>query len=110
MKFVLSIVITLFLAYLGPSEVDALTCSPCLQRECTREEIVRRGCKPKGGLVYDICGCCKMCAMLEGERCGGPWDLFGFCDKGLRCDQEDDLWDEDGGVCVPIKKKTQVCP
>ena len=32
-----------------------------------------------------MCGCCDVCAKVEGEECGGPWDLNGKCDKGLKC-------------------------
>ncbi|XP_070578150.1 cysteine-rich motor neuron 1 protein-like isoform X2 [Ptychodera flava] len=45
-------------------------------------------CSPtncKGGLVDDLCGCCKVCARLVNETCGGIDNLFGICDEGLYC-------------------------
>ena len=32
-----------------------------------------------------MCGCCLICAKVEGEYCGGVWRRLGTCDKGLKC-------------------------
>jgi len=40
----------------------------------------------KGGFVKDICNCCPACAKVEGNTCGGLWNMHGFCDKGLKCE------------------------
>ncbi|XP_077998040.1 cysteine-rich motor neuron 1 protein-like isoform X2 [Glandiceps talaboti] len=39
----------------------------------------------KGGLVDDICRCCKTCARQVNESCGGIDDIFGICDEELFC-------------------------
>lgn len=36
-------------------------------------------------LTPDSCGCCLICAKLEGESCGGLYGAEGFCEKRLRC-------------------------
>ncbi|CAH1244772.1 HTRA3 [Branchiostoma lanceolatum] len=35
--------------------------------------------------VMDPCGCCEECAKVEGEMCGGSWDIDGKCADGLTC-------------------------
>ena len=70
------------------------TCEPCTpveQLEC------------KGGTVSDMCGCCDVCAKIAGESCGGPDDLMGRCDVGLRCDiaEPDDI--NSHGECVEVE-------
>ena len=46
----------------------------------------------KGGLTNDNCGCCQVCAKVEGEVCGGLWDEDGYCDQGLFCDTGNKPW------------------
>lgn len=29
--------------------------------------------------------CCKVCAKIEGESCGGPGNFSGICEPGLSC-------------------------
>lgn len=29
--------------------------------------------------------CCKVCAKIEGENCGGPGNFSGICEPGLSC-------------------------
>lgn len=53
-----------------------------------------------GGTTLDVCGCCTVCAKVEGEACGGPWNLKGVCDKGLKCKPKSDLRP---GNCVDRK-------
>lgn len=38
-----------------------------------------------GSMVPDDCNCCKRCAKIEGETCGGKLNMYGPCDKGLKC-------------------------
>lgn len=53
-------------------------CSPA---EC--EDISEDDCP--GGTVWDPCGCCRVCARVENEACGGPYGFYGSCAKGLEC-------------------------
>lgn len=32
-----------------------------------------------------VCGCCKACAKVPGEYCGGVFGTNGRCDEGLAC-------------------------
>jgi len=57
----------------------------------------------KGGLVKSICGCCNVCARVEGERCGGPWQIKGRCDFGLKCVVTDGHLISTEGICEPGK-------
>jgi hypothetical protein len=54
-------------------------CSPA---EC--EELSEEDC-PGGGTVWDPCGCCRVCARVENEPCGGPYGFYGSCAEGLEC-------------------------
>ena len=63
---------------------DALSCMRCNPLDCPAEP---SNCK--GGLVSDVCGCCRVCAKVQGESCGGPWDTSGTCDAGLECDKDE---------------------
>uniref|UniRef100_UPI003980FBB8 hypothetical protein n=1 Tax=Salmonella sp. s54925 TaxID=3159674 RepID=UPI003980FBB8 len=58
--------------------------------------VVKKQCR--GGLTLDVCGCCKICAKLEGEVCDGMWGLLGDCDQGLFCKHHFDR--NHGGRCV----------
>lgn len=29
--------------------------------------------------------CCKVCAKIEGESCGGPGNFSGICEEPLKC-------------------------
>ncbi|CAG0895021.1 unnamed protein product, partial [Cyprideis torosa] len=40
------------------------------------------------GIVKDVCGCCDICAKDLGETCGGPYEAFGKCGPGLRCERD----------------------
>ena len=55
----------------------------------------------KGGLVKDICGCCTVCAKVEGESCGGQWKTVGRCDSGLTCAVRDGRSKAGIGICEP---------
>ncbi|KAK3879182.1 hypothetical protein Pcinc_016225 [Petrolisthes cinctipes] len=41
-----------------------------------------------GGTTHDLCGCCTVCAGVEGDDCGGPWGIYGECGTGLECRQD----------------------
>lgn len=70
-----------------------LTCiDDCREVKCTPPT----NCK--AGLVPDPCNCCELCAKVEGETCGGRWNLEGTCADGLKCVVADDD-DPDIGYC-----------
>ena len=73
-----------FLLVLSVHEVWGITCE-CEMERCLDEESLKRRCK--GGLVWEpYCSCCKICARIEGEECGGIWSpLTLLCDEGLVC-------------------------
>lgn len=54
----------------------------CSPSEC--EELSESDC-PGGGTVWDPCGCCRVCARVENEPCGGPYGFYGTCAVGLEC-------------------------
>ena len=58
---------------------QALSCLPCNKETCPPVP------KCKGGLTTDVCDCCTVCAKVRGERCGGPFNIIGKCDRGLTC-------------------------
>ncbi|GIY74442.1 IGFBP N-terminal domain-containing protein [Caerostris extrusa] len=60
-----------------------------LQEKCSLEVNKRRRLNCKGGWTLGICGCCKVCAKLEGEECGGQHNYLGKCDKGLVCEPQE---------------------
>ncbi|XP_019644619.1 PREDICTED: thyroglobulin-like [Branchiostoma belcheri] len=41
------------------------------------------------GTVRDPCGCCDVCAKVQGERCDGPYGVYGTCAAGLVCEKDD---------------------
>jgi len=83
--------------------VSSLSCQPCHEHMCS----ATTACK--GGFVKDVCGCCDVCAKLEGEECGGEWDMHGKCSRGLRCVQSSER-PFGSGVCKPDKCANKKCP
>ena len=78
--FVIVLVIVVTLA-----STQALSCLPCVRTSC--QPVSKLNCK--GGLTKDVCGCCIVCAKVEGERCGLGFSInifFGICDRGLTTD------------------------
>ena len=73
--------------------VDALSCLPCESVQCPTPV----NCN--GGTVLGICGCCRECAKVEGEACGGHWEEVGRCDSGLTCVVRDGQSKADVGTC-----------
>nr|XP_033193662.1 cysteine-rich motor neuron 1 protein-like [Bombus vancouverensis nearcticus] len=58
-----------------------------------------------GGLTWDPCRCCKVCARVEGEPCGGLFGFSGSCADGLQCVIKNLLpntREVDEGVCTKI--------
>ena len=90
--FVLSIIFT---------TIQSLSCVACDRWTC------RPPLNCKGGLTLGVCGCCNVCAKVEGEECGGLWNLSGTCDKGLTCvlpnvpDESGVVYQWLAGVCMP---------
>ncbi|KAF8794867.1 Cysteine-rich motor neuron 1 protein like [Argiope bruennichi] len=64
-----------------------LHCPPCEQIHCFKNKRRRLHCK--GGWTLGICGCCKVCAKVEGEECGGQHKYLGKCDEGLVCEPQE---------------------
>ncbi|KAK0092876.1 hypothetical protein PV326_000410 [Microctonus aethiopoides] len=58
----------------------ALSCV-CSPLEC--DILTEEDCP--GGLTWDPCKCCKVCARIEGEPCGGLFGFSGRCAVGLQC-------------------------
>ncbi|KAF7409810.1 hypothetical protein HZH68_004191 [Vespula germanica] len=58
----------------------ALSCV-CSPLEC--DVLTDEDCP--GGLTWDPCRCCKVCARVEGEPCGGLFGFSGSCAVGLQC-------------------------
>lgn len=63
-----------------PSTLGRLHCV-CSPGEC--EPLDEDQCP--GGAVWDACRCCRLCARVEDEPCGGPHGFHGACADGLRC-------------------------
>ncbi|XP_041469841.1 cysteine-rich motor neuron 1 protein-like [Lytechinus variegatus] len=57
----------------------ALSCGTCEREKCPTLSC-------QGGVVEDVCQCCKECAKLDGQSCGGRFKKYGQCDNGLVCE------------------------
>jgi Insulin-like growth factor binding protein len=64
----------------GGGAVRCVCSSPA---EC--EPLTDADCPDGAALVWDPCGCCRVCARLEFEPCGGPDGFHGTCAAGLEC-------------------------
>ena len=75
----------LVLAAWIPLTSVATSCNfPCDQSSCGQP----RACPQ--GYAMEPCGCCTLCAKLEGEECGGFGNRFGSCGIGLYCNKTSD--------------------
>ncbi|XP_014205357.1 cysteine-rich motor neuron 1 protein [Copidosoma floridanum] len=89
----------------------ALSCV-CSPLEC--DPLTKDDCP--GGLTWDPCKCCRVCARVEGEPCGGLFGFSGRCAVGLQCliknlvpHPRDSAVDE--GICTKIPGRTRRhCP
>ncbi|XP_064623797.1 cysteine-rich motor neuron 1 protein-like isoform X2 [Lineus longissimus] len=54
-----------------------------------------------GDIILDQCRCCHVCARMENDTCGGPFDAFGRCADGLVCFGSIQSLDTLFGVCKP---------
>ena len=61
----------------------AIRCVCSSPAEC--EPLTDTDCPNGSALVWDPCGCCRVCARLEFEPCGGPDGFHGTCAAGLEC-------------------------
>ncbi|XP_071450042.1 serine protease HTR4-like [Hetaerina americana] len=80
--------VVLAVAPFGSGDMSSPTsASPSLSCVCTPSECeeVREWECPGGGVVWDACGCCRVCARVEDEPCGGPEGFHGSCAPGLHC-------------------------
>lgn len=66
------------------------------------------------GMVYDYCGCCRVCGRIEGEKCDNdslplPYkNTYGYCGDHLECRIRDDLQPNDPVEAICFCKKTEV--
>ncbi|XP_064619607.1 cysteine-rich motor neuron 1 protein-like [Lineus longissimus] len=60
-----------------------LICPRCQEERCRPSRKQRLNCR--GGYTLDVCNCCPTCAKLEGDLCGGDYQMFGKCDRGMVC-------------------------
>ncbi|XP_063695734.1 cysteine-rich motor neuron 1 protein [Culicoides brevitarsis] len=82
---------------LGNSVTQAIKCV-CNPQEC---DVIRsEDCPGKGYIVWDPCKCCKMCAKIKGEACGGPGGFSGSCEPPLVCVIKPPIIGT--GVCVEL--------
>ena len=103
-------VLVAFLFSVSFTATRGISCPPCDSDmwKCTPED--QLSCE--GGLAPGACGCCKVCAKLIGEECGGFWGKDGTCDDGLECITDSDpefgipLFQQATGRCVPKSGET----
>lgn len=70
----------------------------CSLAEC--ENVNDVDCPNGAGTVWDSCRCCRICARVENEPCGGPYGFSGSCAEGLEC-VISDFFNKNGvGVCT----------
>ena len=55
----------------------------CNSSSCPKSAELEEICE--GGTVNDQCFCCKQCAKIEGEICGGRYSELGVCGRRLAC-------------------------
>jgi len=78
-------------------KVNGLSCQcsqPCPNVTCS------------GAKVFDACHCCEVCTKGLGESCGGQFQYYGQCEKGLFCHQEE--WSKSGTCLDPLPDCTNV--
>nr|P0CJ14.1 RecName: Full=Venom protein 302; Flags: Precursor [Lychas mucronatus] len=77
--------------------IYSLSC-PCQWNKSLRDSCrIPENCL--AGTTKDVCGCCDVCAKIEGESCGGPWNIGGSCAVGLTCVKVDKRNFHSKGVC-----------
>ncbi|XP_078669843.1 zonadhesin-like [Branchiostoma floridae x Branchiostoma belcheri] len=76
--------------------LSALSCQQCGTFTCPPVP------RCAGDVTKDACRCCDVCAKIDGQSCGGPWDTSGTCSSGLTCvvDPNDPLGDQATGLCA----------
>lgn len=79
-------------------------CGPCDPAQCA--PLPGEGC-PAGSLL-DSCGCCSVCAAMEGELCGGRRASARRCGSGLECIKRDEDKKNKLGICA-CKSSYEVC-
>lgn len=84
------------------SEAYCLSC-PCWNWLGGKEAFCKESKKPKltdadcpYGVGKDHCACCDKCINGPGDKCGGPWNVYGGCAEGFKCDKDDDDFNAHG--------------
>ncbi|XP_011300108.1 single insulin-like growth factor-binding domain protein-2 [Fopius arisanus] len=75
-----SLILIIGIIVLSLAVARALSCV-CSPLEC--DVLTNEDCP--GGLTWDPCRCCRVCARVEGEPCGGLFGFSGSCAVGLQC-------------------------
>uniref|UniRef100_UPI00358F912A insulin-like growth factor-binding protein 7 n=1 Tax=Myxine glutinosa TaxID=7769 RepID=UPI00358F912A len=88
------------------TKVSKRSCQTCDLSKCP--PLALEGC-PQGELK-DHCGCCQVCAHVEGEPCGGRNRRYGRCASGYQCRRPEQEVDQRRvkGVCT-CKAAYPVC-
>ncbi|XP_071956553.1 venom protein 302-like isoform X2 [Antedon mediterranea] len=107
----MKVVLALVVVSIAISCIDALSCRCDDDWQC-RKSIWDSHCKPGAHFVSGMCGCELTCSKIEGEQCGGLWDINGKCSVGLECVNEpqpetpENIFFMDAGVCRRIDLST----
>ena len=88
-KVLRSLELTAFICFFAilnciPTRVLGMKCPPCAKIHCQPRSAAKLDCR--GGTTTGVCGCCPVCARVEGEKCGGYYNYLGKCDSGLYCE------------------------
>ena len=60
-------------------------------------------------VIVSICSCCLECSRMEGDTCGGMFNLLGTCDTDLFCHLDNDLKSNNGSQKQRYGTETGVC-
>lgn len=92
---VMKLAATLLLFFLCKARAEAPSapsCSSCEPGSCTNASEL----ECPGGTVWDLCGCCEVCAKTVGERCGSG---SGACSEDLLCLPDSPYATSQDGTC-----------
>lgn len=97
LRMFLSIYVVFVVAAKRVTNANRLSCV-CSLAEC--ENVNESDCPNGAGTVWDSCKCCRVCARVENEPCGGPFGFSGSCAAGLECVNLNFLDKNAAGVCT----------